>query len=127
MGSECYQDYSKKTLKLLKEAIEHLTRIYKTNMKKISFCEQRKLWKFCGPLWPPVTPHFPNFVLWPLKISHGPQGGHMAHVEKPCPIVIHCARLPNSATLFQNFQRVCTGGLPISNLFFVVILLFSKV
>ena len=41
--------------------------------------------------------------------------------------VKHWARVPNSATLYTNFQRACTGGLPPSNIFLIVIFLFREV
>ncbi len=42
-----------------------------------------------------VAPHFLKLALWPLEKFHGPQGDHVAHVEKHCyrvrlPAVARC-------------------------------------
>ena len=36
------------------------------------------------------------------------------------------ARVPNSATLYTNFQRACTRGLPPSNIFFNCYILVQR-
>ena len=41
--------------------------------------------------------------------------------------VKHWARVPNSATLYTNFQRACTGGYPFLQVFLIVIFLFREV